>query len=64
MQLLSLKAEILRKQQELAKVQKDNKVKIQNLKKNTPLDLKNKGVEQRENNDISEEEINLLKKSR
>lgn len=63
-QLLSLKAEILRKQQELSKVQKDNKVKIQNLKKNTPLDLKNKGVEQRESRDISDEEINLLKQSR
>lgn len=64
LQLLSLKAEILRKQQELSKVQKDNKVKIQNLKKNTPLDLKNKGVEQRESRDISDEEINLLKQSR
>lgn len=64
LQLLSLKAEILRKQQELSKVKKDNRVKIQNLKNNTPLDLKNKGVELREANDGNSEDENLLQKSR
>lgn len=61
---MSLKAEILRKQEELSKVKKDNKVKINNLKKNAPLDLKNKGVEQRESNDYNSDEDDLLKKSR
>ncbi|XP_044262244.1 coiled-coil domain-containing protein 174 [Tribolium madens] len=62
--LLSLKAEILRKQQELAKAKAENEVKIRQIKKNTPLDLKNKGIEQRQAQDLSEEEENLLKKSR
>ncbi|RZC32897.1 coiled-coil domain-containing protein 174 [Asbolus verrucosus] len=63
--LLSLKAEILRKQQELSKARAENEVKIRNLKKNSPLDLKNKGVEQRQTaQDLSEEEENLLKKSK
>lgn len=34
------------------------------MRKNAPLDLKNKGLEQRQLNDLSEEEENLLKKSR
>ncbi|EFA13255.1 coiled-coil domain-containing protein 174 [Tribolium castaneum] len=62
--LLSLKAEILRKQQELAKAKVENEVKIRQIKKNTPLDLKNKGIEQRQAQDLSEEDQNLLKKSR
>ena len=62
-QLLSLKAEILRKQEELSKAKAENDVKIRNLKKNSPLDLKNKGVEQRQTQDTSEDE-DLLKKSR
>jgi hypothetical protein len=62
--LLSLKAEILRKQQELGKAKSENEIKIRNLKKNSPLDLKNKGIEQRQTQDLSEEEENLLKKSR
>ncbi|CAH1183265.1 unnamed protein product [Phaedon cochleariae] len=62
--LLSLKAEILRKQQELVKAKAGNEVKIKVLKKNTPLEIKNKGVEGRSRNDETEEEQDLLKQSR
>lgn len=64
MQLLSLKAEIFRKQQELIKAKADNEVKIKVIKKNTPLEIKNKGIEARQKNDITEEEENLLKQSK
>uniref|UniRef100_A0A1Y1MAG5 CCDC174 alpha/beta GRSR domain-containing protein n=1 Tax=Photinus pyralis TaxID=7054 RepID=A0A1Y1MAG5_PHOPY len=62
--LLSLKAEILRKQEELNKTKLENQTKTAPTKKLTPLEVKNKGVEQRTVNDISEEDENLLKKSR
>ncbi|KAJ8921808.1 hypothetical protein NQ315_008437 [Exocentrus adspersus] len=62
--LLSLKAEILRKQQELVKAKADNEIKIKIIKKNTPLEIKNKGIEARLRNDITEEEENLLKLSK
>ncbi|KAJ8969678.1 hypothetical protein NQ317_000541 [Molorchus minor] len=50
--LLSLKAEILRKQQELIKAKADNDQKIKIIKKNTPLEIKNKGVESRQIRDL------------
>ncbi|KAK4883559.1 hypothetical protein RN001_006878 [Aquatica leii] len=62
--LLSLKAEILRKQDELSKVKLQNETKKVIKKKVTPLEVKNKGLEQRELNDINHEEENLFKKSR
>lgn len=63
--MLSLKAEILRKQQELSKTRAENEIKIAQLKKNAPLDLKNKSVEERQKQDeLSTEEENLLIKSR
>ncbi|KAF5270394.1 hypothetical protein FQR65_LT05582 [Abscondita terminalis] len=62
--LLSLKAEILRKQEELTKSKLTNEVKKVQNKKLKPLEVKNKGLEQRELNDLNEEEENLLKKSR
>ncbi|CAG9826242.1 unnamed protein product [Diabrotica balteata] len=61
--LLSLKAEILRKQQELNKAKVDNDVKIKILKK-SPLEIKNKGVEARDRNDQSDVDQDLLKQSR
>lgn len=61
--LLSLKAEILRKQEELNKNKHENRSKTPHLKKLTPLEVKNKGVEQRTLNDTNEDE-NLLKQSR
>lgn len=62
--MLSLKAEILRKQNELGKAKIQNNIKIaQHVKKNTPLDIKNKGIEKRLINDFVEDE-DLLKKSR
>ncbi|XP_018576141.1 coiled-coil domain-containing protein 174 [Anoplophora glabripennis] len=62
--LLSLKAEIIRKQQELIKTKADNEVKIKTIKKNAPLEIKNKGIEARQKNDITEEEEDLLKQSK
>nr|XP_023014486.1 coiled-coil domain-containing protein 174 [Leptinotarsa decemlineata] len=62
--LLSLKAEILRKQQELTKAKFDNEVKVKILKKNTPLEIKNKGIESRIRNDECPEDEDLLKQSR
>ncbi|CAH0552558.1 unnamed protein product [Brassicogethes aeneus] len=62
--LVSLKAEILRKQQELSKVKAANDIKILNIKKNTPIEFKNKGVEERSKKDLTEQEENQLKKSR
>lgn len=64
LQLLSLKAEISRKQQELIKARADNEVKIKVIKKNTPLEIKNKGIEARQKNDITEEEADLLRQSK
>ncbi|KAI4460358.1 hypothetical protein MML48_6g00005168 [Holotrichia oblita] len=62
--LLSLKAEILRKQEEVNKEKLLNKAKAaQGIKKGSPLDLKNKGVDERQQNDNFEDE-DLLKKSR
>ncbi|VEN42769.1 unnamed protein product [Callosobruchus maculatus] len=61
--LLSLKAEILRKQQELVKAKADNEVKREIIKKKTPLELKNKGVEDRKRFDETEEDKDLLKQS-
>ncbi|CAH1104679.1 unnamed protein product [Psylliodes chrysocephalus] len=61
--LLSLKAEILRKQQELSKAKLENEVKKKVLK-NNPLDIKNKGIELREKNDQTDEHEDLLKQSR
>ncbi|XP_028136437.1 coiled-coil domain-containing protein 174 [Diabrotica virgifera virgifera] len=61
--LLSLKAEILRKQQELSKAKVENDVKIKTLKK-SPLEIKNKGVEARDRNDQSDVDQDLLKQSR
>lgn len=62
--MLSLKAEILRKQDELSKVKVQNNINIaQHVKKNTPLDIKNKGIEKRMVNEIVEDE-DLLRKSR
>ncbi|CAG9854937.1 unnamed protein product [Phyllotreta striolata] len=61
--LLSLKAEILRKRDELSKIKVENEVKKKVLK-NNPLDIKNKGVEEREKFDQTEENEDLLKQSR
>lgn len=61
-QLLCLKAEILRKQEELKKATLENKVRKAPTKK--PLEFKNKGVEERQQNDHNEEDENLLRKSR
>nr|CAI5818239.1 unnamed protein product [Callosobruchus analis] len=61
--LLSLKAEILRKQQELVEAKAENKIKREIIKKKTPLELKNKGVENRKRFDDTEEEKDLLKQS-
>lgn len=61
--MLSLKAEILRKQQELSKAKLENEVKKKVLK-NNPLDIKNKGIELREKNDQTDENEDLLKQSR
>nr|CAH7738206.1 unnamed protein product [Callosobruchus chinensis] len=61
--LLSLKAEILRKQQELVKSKAENEVKREIIKKKTPLELKNKGVEDRKRFDETEEDKDLLKQS-
>ncbi|KAI4460308.1 hypothetical protein MML48_6g00017791 [Holotrichia oblita] len=62
--LLSLKAEILRKQEEVNKEKLLNKAKAaQGIKKGSPLDLKNKGVDERQQSDSFEDE-DLLKKSR
>ncbi|KAF2885118.1 hypothetical protein ILUMI_21052 [Ignelater luminosus] len=60
--LLSLKAEINRKQEELNKAKLQNKIKKAQLKK--PLEIKNKDVEQRKAQDGNEEDVNLLEKSR
>nr|XP_022908615.1 coiled-coil domain-containing protein 174 [Onthophagus taurus] len=62
--LLSLKAEILRKQDEVTKAKLQNKAKsVQESRKSTPLELKNKGVTERSKFDEVEDE-DLLKKSR
>ncbi|GJQ74237.1 hypothetical protein Trydic_g23461 [Trypoxylus dichotomus] len=62
--LLSLKAEILRKQEEVNKEKLLNKAKAaQGIKKGSPLDLKNKGLSERQKNDTFEDE-DLLKKSK
>ncbi|XP_060524006.1 coiled-coil domain-containing protein 174 [Cylas formicarius] len=61
--LLSLKAEILRKQEELTKAKVENDQKIKVIKKNNPLEFKNKGVEERGSRDLSEEDLDLLKLS-
>lgn len=34
------------------------------IKKNTPLEIKNKGIEARQKNDITEEEADLLRQSK
>ncbi|XP_030754066.1 coiled-coil domain-containing protein 174 [Sitophilus oryzae] len=62
--LLSLKAEILRKQEDLAKAKADNAEKIKVIKKKSPLELKNKGVNERARRDFGDEEQDLLKLSR
>ncbi|CAH1131437.1 unnamed protein product [Ceutorhynchus assimilis] len=61
--LISLKAEILRKQEELGKAKQANSEKIKVIKKKA-LELKNKGVDDRKLNDLNEEEQDLLKLSR
>lgn len=61
--MLSLKAEILRKQQECTKIKADNEVKIKTLKKNTPLEVKNK-EKLADNAPLTDAEEELLKKSR
>ncbi|XP_057670827.1 coiled-coil domain-containing protein 174 [Diorhabda carinulata] len=60
--LLSLKAEILRKQEDISKAKIENEAKIKVLKK-VPLEIKNKGVEERSNKDY-EEDLDLLKLSK
>lgn len=60
--LLSLKAEILRKQEDISKAKIENEAKIKVLKK-VPLEIKNKGVEERGNKDY-EEDLDLLKLSK
>ncbi|KAG5889004.1 hypothetical protein JTB14_033934 [Gonioctena quinquepunctata] len=62
--LLSLKAEILRKQEELTKAKFENAIKIKVLKKNTPLEIKNKGVEGRNKRDENSDDEDLLKQSK
>lgn len=54
----------MRKQEELQKARAENDVKIRTIKKNTPLEIKNKGLEQRILNDLTEEEQDILKQSR
>lgn len=65
--LLSLKAEILRKQQELHKVKTQNENKIKTIKRNTPLQEKhNEGLEsriQKDEEQNKEENENLLRVS-
>ncbi|XP_066247138.1 coiled-coil domain-containing protein 174 [Euwallacea similis] len=61
--LLSLKAEILRKEEGLTKAKIDNIEKAKSIKKKT-FELKNKGIEKRQENDLNEEEQDLLKLSR
>ncbi|XP_066150027.1 coiled-coil domain-containing protein 174 [Euwallacea fornicatus] len=61
--LLSLKAEILRKEEGLTKAKIDNIEKAKSIKKKT-FELKNKGIEKRQENDLNEEERDLLKLSR
>lgn len=69
-QLLSLKAEILKKHQELAKVKSENEKKINIIKKSTPLEFKNKAhmndnKQQTGETEAENEECQgLLKKSR
>lgn len=62
-QLLSLKAEILRKEETLTKAKADNVEKFKRIKKKA-LELKNKGLEQRQLNDLDDEELDLLKLSK
>lgn len=67
---MSLKAEILRKHQELAKAKSDNERKIKLIKKNTPLEFKNKSFNTNDKDTTteiiteSEEVQGLLKQSR
>ncbi|XP_065157400.1 coiled-coil domain-containing protein 174 [Atheta coriaria] len=61
--LLSLKAEILKKQEELQKAKAENHIKLQKSHKK-PLELKNRGVESRAANDGDVVDEELLKKSR
>ncbi|KAF7266878.1 coiled-coil domain-containing protein 174 [Rhynchophorus ferrugineus] len=62
--LLNLKAEILRKEDDLVKAKSENVQKLKVIKKRAPLELKNKGVEERKQFDYTEEELDLLKLSR
>lgn len=62
--MLSLKAEILRKQEEVNKEKLLNKAKAaRGIKKGSPLEIKNKGINDRQKNDVWEDD-DLLKKSR
>lgn len=62
---MSLKAEVLRKQNEISKVKSENNARIiKQTRKITPLILKNKGVEGRAGYDVHEEDEDLLKNSR
>lgn len=59
-----MKAEILRKQEEVNKEKLLNKAKAaQGIRKGSPLDLKNKGINERQQNDFDVDD-DLLKKSR
>lgn len=62
-QLLSLKAEILRKQEDLTRTKQENAEKIKTIKKKS-LELKNKGVDGRQLNDLDDAEQDLLKLSK
>lgn len=64
-----MKAEILRKHQELAKAKNDNERKIKQIKKNTPLEFKNKNFHKDKQTGITEiseteDDQDLLTKSR
>ncbi|KAL1506521.1 hypothetical protein ABEB36_005869 [Hypothenemus hampei] len=61
--LLSLKAEILRKQEGFSKAKLDNEEKFITIKKKS-LELRNKGIENRSQNDLTDEEHNLLRLSK
>lgn len=59
-----MKAEILRKQEEIQQAKSENDIKIKTIKKNIPLEIKNKGLEKRLLNDLTEEDKDILKQSR
>ncbi|XP_048517485.1 coiled-coil domain-containing protein 174 isoform X1 [Dendroctonus ponderosae] len=61
--LLSLKAEILRKQEDVARAKIENDGKIRTIKKKYTV-KKNKGIENREINDLTEEDHDLLRLSK